>query len=126
MAWKGNRPTDFALQVLKDGDDHLRKVAGDMLQGVVMASPVDTGAFRGNHRVSVGGADNGYNESSHDKGGNQSIAKGQAEILKAKIGSTVYIQNNLPYALRLENGYSQQAPTGIYALTFLSVASKYK
>lgn len=125
MAWN-NRPSNFALQVLKDGDDHLRKVAGDMLQGVVMASPVDTGAFRGNHRVSVDSPDTGYNESSQDKGGNQAIAKGQAEIPKAKIGSTVYIQNNAPYALRLENGYSQQAPQGIYSLTFLSVASKYK
>lgn len=125
MAWN-NRPSNFALQVLKDGDEHLRKVSGDMLQGVVLRSPVDSGAFRGNHRVSVNSEDNSFNADEQDKAGTQAISSGNAKILTAKLGDTVLIQNNLPYALRLENGYSQQAPQGIYSLTFLSVASKYK
>jgi len=29
----------------------------------------------------------------------------------------IYLTNNLPYAQRLEEGYSQQAPAGMVALT---------
>jgi hypothetical protein len=29
----------------------------------------------------------------------------------------IYLQNSLPYALRLENGWSKQAPGGVLALT---------
>lgn len=125
MSWK-NPPTNFALQILKDGDDHLRRVSTEMLQGVIVRSPVDSGAFRSNHRVSVNGADNGYDVSQQDKSGTTALSDGSVKILQAKMGDKVYIQNNLPYAVRLENGWSQQAPSGIYALTFLSISSKYK
>lgn len=127
MAWKGKRPTDFALQVVAEGDQHLKKICSEMLQGVVVRSPVDTGAFRGNNRVSINSADNSYDVSETDKAGNSTIATGNHKILQAKLGDQVYVQNNLPYAVALENGHSkEQAPKGIYALTFLSVSSKYK
>ncbi|HIA8446854.1 TPA: HK97 gp10 family phage protein, partial [Escherichia coli] len=38
----------------------------------------------------------------------------------------IYIQNNLPYAEALENGHSQQAPTGVYANAFHGVLQAYK
>ncbi|AOA58215.1 hypothetical protein [Acinetobacter larvae] len=130
MSWK-NPPTNFALQILKDGDEHLRRVSAEMLQGVILASPVDEGGFRCNHRVTVNQTTTETVPSNGNKApkgtlDQQTFNDGAKEILQAKIGDTVYIQNNLPYALRLENGWSQQAPSGIYALTFLSVASKYK
>ncbi|EIY0472576.1 HK97 gp10 family phage protein, partial [Escherichia coli] len=34
--------------------------------------------------------------------------------------------NNLPYAEALENGHSQQAPTGVYANAFHGVLQAYK
>jgi hypothetical protein len=34
-----------------------------------------------------------------------------------KAGDTIYLTNNLPYIRRLEEGYSQQAPAGMVALT---------
>lgn len=131
MSWKGKRPTEFALDVANIGDEKLRNIAADMLQGVIMASPVMDGAFRSNHRVTVNKTTNETvpsNRNRSPKGtlDQQVFAEGAGQILQAKLGDSVYIQNNLPYALRLENGYSQQAPQGIYSLTFLSVASKYK
>ena len=57
MAWNGLRPSQFTLQVLRDGSELQRKITAAMLQGVILRSPVDTGAFRGNHRVSIGSVD---------------------------------------------------------------------
>lgn len=130
MGWK-NKPTNFALEIEKIGDEHLRKVSAEMLQGVIMASPVMDGAFRSNHRVTVNKTTNETVPSNGNKAPKGTLdqevfAEGAGQILQAKLGDNVYIQNNLPYALRLENGHSQQAENGIYALTFLSVASKYK
>ena len=130
MAWK-NKPTNFALEIEKIGDEHLRKVSAEMLQGVIMSSPVMDGAFRSNHRVTVNKTTNETVPSNGNKAPKGTLdqevfAVGAGQILQAKLGDSVYIQNNLPYALRLENGHSQQASLGIYSLTFLSVASKYK
>lgn len=125
MSWK-NPPTNFAVQVLADGDAHLRKIATEMLQGVIVRSPVDQGAFRGNHRISLNSADNAFDVTQKDVAGTTALSDGTAKILQAKLGGQVYIQNNLPYAVALENGWSDQAPKGIYALTFLAVTSKYK
>ena len=130
MGWK-NKPSNFALEIKKVGDEHLRKVSAEMLQGVIIGSPVMDGAFRSNHRVTVNKTTNETVPSNGNKAPKGTLdqevfAEGAGRILQAKLGDSVYIQNNLPYALRLENGHSQQASLGIYSLTFLSVASKYK
>lgn len=130
MGWK-NKPTDFSTQLLNDGDDLIRKIAGEMLQGVIMASPVMDGTFRSNHRVTVDTTTNETVESTGNRSptgtmDQTTFSDGVGEILKARIGSCVYIQNNLPYALNLENGKSDQAKQGIYALTFHHVCEKYK
>lgn len=126
MSWQGTRLSQFTFEVLQSATVLQRKIIGEFLQGVVLASPVDTGAFRGNNLVSIGSVDVRYDLNKVDKSGGQTIAEGNVKILQAKIGDLVYIQNNLPYSVALENGYSQQAPTGIYALTFQRVTSKYK
>lgn len=130
MGWK-NKPTNFALEVEKVGDEHLRKVSAEVLKQVIVGSPVMDGAFRSNHRVTVNKTTNETVPSNGNKAPKGTLdqevfAEGAGRILQAKLGDSVYIQNNLPYALRLENGHSQQASLGIYSLTFLSVASKYK
>ena len=122
MAWQNN-PTNFTLQILKDATELQRKIAGAMLQQVILRSPVDSGAFRSNHRVSLRIIDKSFDKKST---GNDALAKGMATILQAKLGHSIYIQNNLPYGIRLERGWSQQAPLGIYSLSFQSVMSKYK
>ena len=66
MSWK-NKPTNFALEIEKVGDEHLRKVSAEMLQQVIVGSPVDQGAFRGNHLISLNGADNSYDINRKDE-----------------------------------------------------------
>ncbi len=57
-----------------------------MLQQVIVGSPVDTGAFRGNHRVSVNSPDSTYDLSTADKGGSATQQEGNQKILQAKLG----------------------------------------
>ncbi|MFC2996448.1 hypothetical protein ACFODO_14495 [Acinetobacter sichuanensis] len=126
MSWQGTRLSQFTFEVLQSATVLQRKIISEFLQGVVLASPVDTGAFRGNNLVSIGSVDVRYDLNKVDKVGDKTIAEGNIKILQAKIGDLVYVQNNLPYSVALENGHSEQASTGIYALTFQRVTSKYK
>jgi hypothetical protein len=126
MAWKGTRPSQFALEVLAKGDETVKKISTEILQQVIVRSPVDTGAFRGNHRVSLNGEDKSYDESKLDTSGMNALAAGTAKIATAKFGGLVYIQNNLPYGEALEHGHSKQAPLGIYSIAFMNVVNKYK
>ena len=123
MTWR-NKPSSFSLQLISEADTRTKKITGEMLQQVVVRSPVDSGAFRQNHRVSIGNIDNSFDV---DDTGNDALSKGIRTIQAGGgLGKIVYISNSLPYAEKLENGYSQQAPQGIYSLSFLSVVSKYR
>ena len=124
MAWK-NKPTNFAIDVLKDADDHLKKIVGDTLQQVITRSPVMDGEFRASHKVTLDRPQNAY-EKGFDLSGGATLAEGLKVASTAKIGRLVYIQTLSPYGTRLENGWSQQAPLGVFALSFQSVVSKYK
>ena len=124
MSWT-NKPTNFAIDVLKDADNHLKKVVGDTLQQVITRSPVMDGEFRASHKVTIDAPQNAY-EKGFDLSGGATLAKGLKVASTAKIGGLVYIQTLSPYGTRLENGWSQQAPHGVFALSFQSVVSKYK
>ena len=124
MSWT-NKPTNFAIDVLKDADDHLKKIVGDTLQQVITRSPVMDGEFRASHKVTLDRPQNAY-EKGFDLSGGATLAKGLKVASTAKIGGLVYIQTLSPYGTRLENGWSQQAPNGVYSLSYQSVASKYK
>lgn len=124
MGWK-NKPTNFALEIEKIGDEHLRKVSAEMLQQVITRSPVMDGEYRASHKVTLDSPQNAY-EKGFDLSGNETLNQGLKVASTAKIGGLVYIQTLSPYGTRLENGWSQQAPNGVYALSFQSVVSKYK
>ena len=124
MGWK-NKPSNFALDVVKNADDHLKKIIGETLQQVVTRSPVMDGEFRASHKVTLDSPQNSY-EKGFDLSGSATLAEGLKVASTAKIGGLVYVQTLSPYGTRLENGWSQQAPLGVFALSFQSVVSKYK
>jgi len=124
MAWK-NKPTNFAIEVLKDVDVLHKKIIGETLQQVITRSPVMDGEYRASHKVTLASPQNTY-EKGFDLSGGSTLAEGLKVASTAKIGGLVYIQTLSPYGTRLENGWSQQAPNGVYALSFQSVVSKYK
>ena len=124
MGWK-NKPSNFAIEVLKDIDTHHKKIIGETLQQVITRSPVMDGEFRASHKVTLASPQNTY-EKGFDLSGGATLAEGLKVASTAKIGGLVYIQSLSPYGTRLENGWSMQAPNGVFALAFQSVASKYK
>lgn len=120
MGWTGAKPTSFSFEVEKQADELVKKITMDTVQSLVVSSPVDTGAYRASHIVSVGSGDYGVREPSTN-----AVQDAAIQAVKFKLGNLVYIQNNQPYAERLENGWSDQAPQGIYGLTFNFISQKY-
>ncbi|PDT24461.1 HK97 gp10 family phage protein [Rhizobium hidalgonense] len=120
----------FALDLRKFADSIpeelvkpvVQKFAMHALSSVVMKSPVDTGRFRGNWNVAVNAVDYSVSEVT-DKSGGSTIAKGVATIEAAAPEQAIFISNNVPYAVALENGHSKQAPAGVVALTFAELES---
>lgn len=126
MSWKGLKPSAFAHVIEDEVKETRNKIATEALQMVVAGSPVDTGAFRGNHRVSINSADYSSDAGITDRGGEGTIDAGMAVIRSAaKPFQAIYIQNNMVYAERLEGGHSDQAPNGIYRPTFAHIRAKY-
>ena len=115
----------------------MQKLALDALRGVVLKSPVGFppswkraapkgyvgGQFRGAWQLSVGVENPGLaGKSRPGKTGSANAANAAAgdargELQKLQPYQSVYIVNGLPYAERLENGWSKQAPLGMVALT---------
>lgn len=114
---------DFAQQIAAfvkkteaRADQVLRKVGIEVASSVVRKSPVDTGRFRANWLASIE-APNTRTFDASDLSGQATIAAAARQINKARLGQVIWISNNLPYAQRLENGYSQQAPSGMVRVT---------
>lgn len=82
------------------------------------------GRFRGSNFVTVD--EPGYYQVYRvDPDGSATLAAASAAVRAAPDYSTIYIQNNLPYAEPLEGGHSTQAPAGIYAVSFNGVSQAY-
>lgn len=148
MGWK-NKPSNFALEILTKTEHHAKRAIGDALQQVVIHSPVDTGAYRFSHIVSINSPD--Y---SAKNGQGDVFAANAMKIASFELGDIAFIQNNSKQAIVIEfggypnpvkkgtwvkgkgkskgyykilsvNGFSRQAPQGVYALAFQYLVSKY-
>jgi len=109
------------LQVTFDRlKDYPEKIVRGTLLGmsskIIKRSPVDTGRFRNNWMPTIGSPSNAQTEKADPSG-----AAAQSNVAQAvknfEMGQTFYLTNNLPYANRLEFGYSQQAPQGMLRIT---------
>lgn len=119
---------DFKLQLDKwfkdECEDRIRlavqKIGIDILRRVILKTPVDTGRLRGNWLVAIGSPATGT-VSRSDKEGDEAIREGSAVITGLSEAQAIHITNNLPYAARIENGHSTQAPAGMVAVTLAEV-----
>jgi hypothetical protein len=103
----------------------IKKIANQVLAGIVQKTPVDTGRARGNWQTQI-------NETSEDDvdnldlTGDQTIDAGANVINEMDPFDTVNIFNNLDYILALEEGHSQaQAPNGMVMLTLEEVKQQF-
>lgn len=114
---------DFERQIeaqIKDAEQKLlmaqREIVLLVYERIVIRSPVDTGLFKGNWQINIGSTPTGV-VSIKDKTGRIVISQASAALLNYKLDDPVFIVNNLPYANRLEQGWSKQAPYGMVSLT---------
>lgn len=116
--------TRFKQKTEQQMSQKVRDIVLDLYSRIVVRSPVDTGRYRANHSISLhslpAGAviefEAGGTVSVHDKG----------QVLAAyKLGDTIFLFNNVEYALALEYGHSQQAPQGVYRISVQDIVSHF-
>lgn len=94
----------------------VRYVSLELFRRVVLRSPVDTGRFRANWQVEIGGLPQGTLELD-DRTGAATVSRADAELAGVRAGDTIYLVNNLPYGPALERGSSKQAPAGMVGIS---------
>lgn len=126
MSWK-NAPINFGVEALRDADKLTKRITGEMLQQVVVATPIDTSAARQNWRVGVGAINPTADTKDTDGSGQGAINRGIATIQSGGgIGKIVYLSNSLKYIEKLNNGHSMQAPKNFMQISFMNVVNKYR
>lgn len=120
---------EFAIQLEREFaatmEDVRREVANLAIEGLARVqekSPVDTGQFRANWLVSIGAPNDAVQEGASPRFWVESTfaLTGYPNLDGFPV---IYLQNNLPYAARLEDGYSKQAPNGVVALTAVELSA---
>lgn len=106
----------FAEKAGANAEQVVRRATLEVAKSVVEKTPVDTGRARANWQFGDGAMPGGTLDDT-DKTGAATKNKLEEEILQSRVGGVTYIQNNLPYALWLENGWSKQAPNGMVERT---------
>lgn len=131
----------FAEKAKGNMDKVVRKVVLDVGTSVVEKSPVGDGKFwksppppgyvggrfRGNWQYTFNAIPKGQTDTI-DPSGSVSIGRISKGLGgKASVSGIHYISNNLPYAKRLEEGWSyRQAPQGMVMLTVVEFQSLFK
>lgn len=106
--------SQFAQKAGDNADQVVKEVVLEVASRLIVRSPVDTGRFRSNWFYSLGSADPTITGAV----GAASL-QGAGDLPTKAAGQVHWIQNNLPYAQRLEGGWSKQAPNGMVALTVI-------
>jgi hypothetical protein len=108
----------LSLKVNKNAEKFVRKVVLDGMTQLIRQSPVDTGRFKANWSTSVGSIESGEVETIdgktklNAKSGPSDFPRSVSGVANYKLGQTMFLHNNLQYALPLEYGTSKQAGKG--------------
>jgi hypothetical protein len=102
----------FCEKAKKNPEIVMRSVSLKLFSAIIKASPVDTGRFRMNWQTS-GPVPNGGTVAGFDPSGNKAINSATTFITNTPAWQELTLANNLPYAERLEYGWSKQAPVGM-------------
>lgn len=102
----------FCEKAKKNPEIVMRSVSLKLFSAIIKASPVDTGRFRGNWQTTGVTPATGL-IAGVDPTGNKAVNSAATFITNAPGWNTFTLTNNLPYAERLEYGWSKQAPVGM-------------
>lgn len=102
----------FVEKAKKNPEKVMRQVSIKLFSAIIKASPVDTGRFRMNWMASGSSPASGTSRGTDPSGAN-AIGAMVSTVSGLPDWSEFTMTNNLPYAQRLEYGWSQQAPAGV-------------
>jgi hypothetical protein len=104
-----------AVVNIKDASGkRVRRIALKAFDVINQESPVKEGTFRANWNASINALNRDFDLEKKSKDVQASVTTATAVITDgAKLGNTVFICNSVPYALKLENGYSPNKPNGV-------------
>lgn len=139
---KFSRDLDKAYQekVVKATTEFVRTVvitayryitANSQAAGLQYGSPVLTGRYYSSHQISLNSINQAV-QPPNPKGearpySGKSLSDARLVMQNFKLGDTVYISNSLPYARRIENGWSKlKAPRGVYKVAAEAVKTRFK
>lgn len=125
MARGWSRPLGgFAAEVEKQISAQVNEMVLFALQQLILHSPVDSGAYRGSHFVTVDSTDTSQVPNRDP----QQVLREAESILAStanKPFKLVTIQTNIAYGEVLERGSSKQAPQGVYAIAANNTRERY-
>ena len=117
----------FGAKAVANAEKVARKIGLDMHSRIVERMPVDTGRARANTGIAVGGnpgTKTSYQSADQAASGVMS-AQAQSNVSGFKLGDSITIFNNVEYIIPLEyHAHSDQAPNGMFRITFNEIASQ--
>ena len=100
-------------------ENKMEKVVKKVFIGLSADIIKDTPVLSGRARMNWFPAINKYSDTSTDsidKVGVTAINRATSKANQYRLGDTITLSNNLPYAMRLEYGWSKKAPAGMVRL----------
>ena len=128
-----NNAREFAIELDKEFQNLEEKdikrlkqyVAMQALKGVTLKMPVKEGRARGNTNASINAIDYTVTDTV-DPTGTATINRGSTIINGPQDPyDVIWVANSLPYINRLENGWSKQAPAGMFAVTVAEIQTQF-
>ena len=101
----------FSVKAMATSEAKIKKAFMGLSTDIIMDTPVLSGRLRNNWFPSV---NQGTDKTTKYTGEKGSAAISRVSAVKFKLGDTLYLTNNLPYAKRIEfDNWSAKAPVGM-------------
>lgn len=109
----------FAAKAGDRADEVMRVCALEMLSRICLRTPVDSGRLRGNWQVSIGApVTSEIDRKDKTENAGPTVAAGSSVIARYTSGPSIWITNNLPYAVSIEYGLRRRkGPAAMIRLT---------
>ena len=135
--WKANQSAIAARDAYREAaftfnaENPGRRRMGTSRQTVNKKFPLSTGRgyvggrFKNNWQVGLGVINTAI-EDAPDASGGGSLRRAEVVLRDVNLGVVIFVSNQLPYAKRLEYGWSKQAPGGVVRLSLQSTGQALK
>ncbi|WBA79555.1 hypothetical protein [Endozoicomonas sp. GU-1] len=102
-----------------------KAVAIELFKSVILDTPVDEGRLRANWQATTDNPATGQLDI-YDENGGGTVALAVKTVNQSNNDQVLYLVNNLPYALAIEYGHSDQAPKGMVRRNMVRISGLIK